>query len=168
MAPCNSCGAALQAHIFPVMYRRPKTGRPGQTLQDGGEAGCFYHPDKRAVIPCSECGRFLCTLCDLELGEKHICPTCLEVGKEKQGHTTIQNSRILYDNIALCISLVPLSIIFWFVSLFTAPAALYLVIRYWNAPLSIIPRSKIRFVFAAALACLQIAAWSALIVAMIT
>jgi hypothetical protein len=35
-----------------------------------------------------------------------------------------------------------------------------MVVRYWRAPGSIIPRTKIRFILAFAIACLQIAAWA--------
>jgi hypothetical protein len=34
-----------------------------------------------------------------------------------------------------------------------------MVVRYWGAPGSIIARTKIRFVLAFTIACLQIAAW---------
>jgi hypothetical protein len=46
----------------------------------------------------------------------------------------------------------------WF-TLITAPVVLFMVIRYWGAPGSIMRRTKIRFVLAFTIACLQIAAW---------
>jgi hypothetical protein len=36
---------------------------------------------------------------------------------------------------------------------------LYVVVRYWRAPSSILPRTKIRFYIAALLATIEIGAW---------
>ena len=49
-------------------------------------------------------------------------------------------------------------LIYWF-TIFTAPVVIYLTIRHWNSPSSIIPRTKIRFVLAFIIASLQIAGW---------
>ena len=47
----------------------------------------------------------------------------------------------------------------WFLSFFSAAAALYIAIRRWKAPLSIVGRTKIRFVAAILLATGELAAW---------
>ena len=65
---------------------------------------------------------------------------------------------MLYDSVALRLAIFPL-IMFWF-TLVTAPAALYLSLRHWNAPTSIVTRGKSRFVAAMALSGLQIVAWA--------
>jgi hypothetical protein len=72
----------------------------------------------------------------------------------------MENRRVLYDNIALSLAILPN--ILWFITFLTAPVVLYYVIRYWKAPSSIIPRTKIRFIFAASFALLQILGWSLL------
>jgi hypothetical protein len=159
---CSGCGVHLRADVFPAAYRRTENGKPSESLKNTKEAGCFYHPDKRAVIHCSMCGRFLCALCDLEFGERNLCPACLEIGNKKQQLENLANDRILYDNIALFLSVIPFTFILWFLSFITAPAALFVVIRYWKAPSSLLPRSKVRFVVAFILAGLQIAGWSVL------
>jgi len=41
----------------------------------------------------------------------------------------------------------------------TAPAALYLTVRHWRTPLSIFPRTKIRFIIAFLLAAAQLVGW---------
>jgi len=38
--------------------------------------------------------------------------------------------------------------------------ALFVAIRYWNAPRSIIPRTKIRYIVAIVIATLEIVAWA--------
>src|SRR5438046_1925263 len=73
---CPACDARLQVEIFPAFLRPLAEGQHGETILVEGEASCFYHPRKRAVIPCSACGRFLCALCDVELNNEHLCPVC--------------------------------------------------------------------------------------------
>ena len=114
---------------------------------------------KKAVIPCSACGRFLCALCDVEFNGRHLCPACLETGKRKRKIKNLENHRTLYDTTTLFLAILPMVFCFW-VTLLTAPMVLFLVIRYWKAPTSIVPRTKIRFVSAFVIASLQIVGWS--------
>lgn len=123
-----------------------------------GEAACFYHPQKKAVLPCDACGRFVCSLCDCELNGQHFCPACLESGKTKGKIKSLENRRTLYDSLALSLSLLPL-LIFYF-TIITAPMSLFIAIRYWNAPRSLVHRTKIRFIFAVLFSILQIVGWA--------
>jgi hypothetical protein len=123
------------------------------------EASCFYHPDKRAVIPCDSCGRFLCSLCDIELNNRHICASCLETGQEKGKIKNLENHRKLHDSIALHLAVLPIV---------TAPVAFYLAIRHWKTPSSVIPRSKIRQILALLISGGQMVGWSALIYSMVS
>ncbi|MFP4445328.1 MAG: hypothetical protein ACLFPD_03670 [Desulfosudaceae bacterium] len=157
-APCPSCGAWLRVEVFPALGRGVEPGQNGELRLLDDDAACFYHPDKKAVVPCAACGRFLCALCDLELDGRHLCVTCLEQGAKSRSFKTLEHRRILYDNLALYIAI--LSLLFWFVSFITAPIVLYLVGRHWKTPTSIIPRTKIRFVAAFFIAGLQLAGWS--------
>jgi hypothetical protein len=52
-------------------------------------------------------------------------------------------------------------LIFYF-TLVTAPIALFVAIRYWNAPRSLVRRTKIRYITAIILASMQIAGWGLL------
>lgn len=99
----------------------------------------------------------MCALCDCELHRDHYCPACLEVGRKKGKIKSLENQRTLYDSIALSLAVFPV-LIFYF-TIITAPMALYIAIRYWNAPRSIIHRTKIRYVLAILLASLQIIGW---------
>jgi hypothetical protein len=160
LSPCPACGVPLQIEVFPALFRNQSVGRSGEAILVEGESSCFYHPQKRAVIPCQGCGRFLCALCDCELHGQHFCPACLETGKTKGKIKNLENQRVLYDSIALSLAVYPL-LIFYF-TLVTAPAALFVAIRYWNAPRSIVHRTKARSVVAVLLASLQIAGWGVL------
>ena len=162
MSPCPACGVRLQVEVFPALFHSRSIGRSSETIIVEGESSCFYHPQKKAVVPCQGCGRFLCALCDCELNGQHFCPACLDAGKNRGKIKSLENQRTLYDSIALSLAIYPL-LIFYF-TLVTAPMRLYVALRYWKAPRSIVRRTKIRFVAAIILALLQIGGWCALFV----
>ncbi len=157
LVTCPSCEGRLRADVFPALYRELPAIRSGKTLQTDNEAGCFYHPRKKAVVPCSACGRFVCDLCDVALNGQHLCPACFEKGKSKRKIKSLENHRTCYDTIALMVATVSM-LIYWF-SIFTAPFVIYLTVRHWKSPSSIIPRTKIRFVLAFIIASVQITGW---------
>lgn len=162
LRPCPACGTAVQIEVFPSALRPTGRGSAGEAVQIDGEASCFYHPAKKAVVPCESCGRFLCAVCDVELSGQHLCPACVESGRKKGRLQQLENRRTLYDNLALAAAVYPL--IFIWTTLIGAPIALYLSIRYWNAPSSAIPRSKWRFVLAIIIALAELGTWAAFII----
>lgn len=157
LIPCPSCQTPLEIEIFPAFFRRINPGKSAEALIVEGESSCFYHPEKKAIIPCAGCGRFLCALCDCELHGQHFCPTCLDAGRTKGKIKSLENQRTRHDNIALALAFYPL-LIFW-LTIFTAPVALFIAIRHWNSPRSLVRRTKIGFVIAIVFAGLQIGGW---------
>ncbi len=157
---CPACHVPLRVEVFPALFKETAPAQSSQVLVTEGEAGCFYHPHKKAVLPCDACGRFLCALCDVELNGRHLCPACLETGRKKGHLTHLDNRRTLYDSLALTLTLVPL--LFWPLTLITAPAALFIAIRFWNAESSVVRRTKIRLVLAIFIALIQIVGWAIL------
>jgi hypothetical protein len=155
--PCPSCHVPIRIDVFSAFFRGLRPGESGEASTDE-QASCYYHPQKQALIPCDHCGRFLCALCDVKWGERHLCPVCLETGKKKGRIINLDRHRVLYDDTALGVALIPV-ITVWFTAV-TAPIALYLAIRHWNSPTSIVRRTKIRFILALALSGLQILAWA--------
>jgi hypothetical protein len=151
------CGAKVRADVYPAFFRPSTRGRDGEALVVETEASCFYHSQKKAILPCEGCGRFLCALCDCELHGQHFCPACLEAGQKKGKIKRLEQERTLYDNIALSLAIYPL-LIFYF-TIVTAPVSLVIAIRFWNAPLSIVHRTKIRLVFAILIAGLELIGW---------
>jgi hypothetical protein len=166
LAPCPACGAPVQVEVFPAFFRKIAPGQNAQAVLVEGESSCFYHPQKKAVRPCDSCGRFLCALCDCELNSQHFCPSCLETGKSKGKIKSLENQRTRYDTIALGLAIAPI-LIFYF-TLITAPMALYVAIRYWKAPQSIVRRSRVRLILAIIIALLEIAGWITLFIALTT
>ena len=154
---CPSCSSQLRVEVFPTLFRGPAQVQAAQSVVTEGEAGCFYHPNKKAVLPCETCGRFLCALCDVELNGQHLCPACLASGRKKGTLADLDNRRVLYDSLALTLALLP--ILIWPFTLITAPAALFIAIRYWKAPGSVVHRTRVRLILAMVLALAQMAGW---------
>lgn len=168
MAPCPSCGELLQIEVFPALFRKITPGPAAEPVVTEGESGCFFHPQKKAVVHCSGCGRFLCALCDCRLGDEHFCPACLEAGKSKGKIKALDSRRICYDNIALGLALLPVLMFpFFYMSIITTPMALFVAIFYRNAPRSLVRRSRLRLILAIFVAVLQIGGWGALIISMV-
>ena len=157
LAACSSCNSLLRTDVFPALYRSLPIGQSGEALQADKEAGCFYHPRKKAVVSCAACGRFLCALCDVAFNDQHLCPSCLEKGRTKRKIKSLENHRTCYDTIALAVAL--FSFLIYWLSIITAPLVIFLTVRYWRAPSSIIPRTKIRFILAFVIAGMQITGW---------
>ena len=166
LTPCQSCGAPLQVEVFPALFRKIAPGESAQAVLVGGESSCFYHPQKKAVVPCAGCGRFLCALCDCELHGQHYCPACLETGKSKGKIKNLENQRTRYDTVALALAILP--VLFFYFTIITAPMTLFIAIRYWNAPQSLVHRTWLRFSLAIMVALLQIAGWTAFFIALAT
>src|SRR5205085_10625055 len=104
------------------------------------------------------CGLFVCALCELPLGAEKICPTCLDKAQ-------LVNHRFLWDRLALMLVTYPL--LFFYISILTAPMAAFVAIRYWKAPTSILRPGKTLMVVALSVALLEIAGWAVLILVVI-
>jgi hypothetical protein len=155
LQPCPSCESPLRVDVFPALFREEKVVAAEGVMADG-EASCFYHPEKKAAIVCDGCGRFLCSLCDVDFNGQHLCPTCLETGGQKGKITKLQSSRMLYNRQALILAVLPLFI--------TGLAALYVAIRYWKTPSSLVSPQRWMMPTALALAILQTIAFSTIII----
>ncbi|HET9409871.1 MAG TPA: hypothetical protein VFO39_21730 [Candidatus Sulfotelmatobacter sp.] len=112
------------------------------------QATCFFHPDKAFQACCHRCGRFVCALCDLQLGVEHVCPTCFERGRADSGAETGKSEwryrDVLYDSVALTVGWI--WILVWPSIVVAMPAVIFLHIKYRKAPRSyLIPRSGWRF-----------------------
>jgi hypothetical protein len=82
----------------------------------------------------------------------------MESGAEPTGFE-LQHTR--YDHVAL--ALTTIALLFWPITIITAPAALFLVIRFWNRRSTVLRRSRAIFIIAGLLAVLEICAWAVFI-----
>jgi uncharacterized paraquat-inducible protein A len=146
-ARCPNCHQRVRVLVFAAMNSNA-TGTLPAALQGEAEASCFYHPQNRAAQVCGECGRFLCNLCELDVDGRAVCPRCFEQAGPVVTHRT------MHDTTALALSTFP--VLFWPAAFVGAPWALFLVVRRWSTPLSIVPRTKIRFILAALFALSEI------------
>ncbi|HTS76455.1 MAG TPA: hypothetical protein VMG40_09645 [Bryobacteraceae bacterium] len=151
---CPVCGASILMAVFPAIGRKRAGAQPEAVIADS-EASCFYHPASRAVVPCDECGRFLCSLCEIEIDSRRLCPKCFEAGVASNRLQAAETRRTMYDTIALSLATFP-ALLFW-PAIVGAPAALYTIVRRWRTPLSIVPRTRVRYYLAALLALAEIA-----------
>ncbi len=164
LAPCPSCRVPFQVETFPALFRPAAQGAGGEPVMVEGEASCFYHPNKKAVIPCHGCGRFLCALCDCELNRQHFCPACLETGRQKGRIKNLENQRTLYGNIALALAIYPVVFIIGiYFTFITAPLAIFVALRYWKVPGSIVGGGHVRHVLAIILGTAELAGWVVMI-----
>ena len=148
---CPGCGADIVTVAFPVLFRGIQTPRQAERIVSDEHAGCFYHPDKTVAVPCDLCGRFLCDLCDVRMGSRHLCPSCIAsaVGDGKEASLT--NSYFAWDSLAWRLAVWPLAV--------TPIIALYLALRHWKSPTGPFARTRVRWIVAATLGPIQIIAW---------
>lgn len=140
---CPYCEKGLQIRVWPVF--RQNTNAVSAAPE---QATCFFHPEKAVQACCQRCGRFLCALCDFELGAEHVCPTCFERGRTDTGLNGGQAEwrprDVLYDSIALAFGC--WWILVWPVVVAALPAAIFLHVKYRKAPRRyLVPRSGWRF-----------------------
>lgn len=159
---CSFCKLPVMVNIFPALYKGADKGMSGQSVSPDDESGCFFHPNKRAVTPCEICGRFLCSLCEIDFNNQRVCSSCIESGKKKLKLTNLEGRRRLYDNIALFLAVFPM--LFVWPTIITAPYSIFLSIRHWKSPSSIIHRTKARFIFAILLSTAQLVGWGFVII----
>jgi hypothetical protein len=154
---CGHCGAVAQIDFFPALLQ-DSIGKPAENVVLETESSCFFHPAKRAVTACQGCGRFLCSLCDVDMGGQRLCPRCIEQGAKADSLEPLRTEFTRYDHVALALAIVPM--IFFFITIITAPIAIYVCLKYRNAPISAVPRGKMIFRIAFCLALLQLVAWT--------
>lgn len=154
---CPACGSRVQTVVFPAFYRQTAPAGNAEPLLADSDAGCFYHPAKKAAVVCDACGRFLCALCNIDFAGRHLCPACLEQGGVKTETAALDNTRTLYDSMALMLAL--LSLVICYLGALTAPAALFLAIYHWKTPSSLLHRTKARHIAAILLSLLILAGY---------
>lgn len=142
---CPDCTKPLRVAVFPGFRRGPVAGRAAAAITGEGEAACYFHATKKAVVPCDECGRFLCALCDITLDDRHLCPTCLQTAHAKGTVETLEKSRVRWDIMAWYINLACFTCIGAPVA---AVANIVLLILRWRSPASRVARSRLRLVSA--------------------
>jgi uncharacterized paraquat-inducible protein A len=145
LAVCTACGSENQVRTFPAILGAPESpSRPDAAAE--GEAACYDHPSKRAVAACTQCGRFVCQLCSVDLGQGVWCPSCVAAGAGSARTVKLETYRDLYDSMALTLPVA--SLLLWPLAPLAALASLVLTGMRWKRPLSLVRRNRWRFVAA--------------------
>jgi hypothetical protein len=162
LSPCGACGLAQRYELFPAWEAPPPSSSGGEAVVSAEEASCAFHPGKKAVVSCARCGLFVCSLCELEVSGERICPRCLETGVKKGKLKDLENHRFLYDRLALMLAVYPA--VLFYPTLLTAPVALFVALRFWNAPRSLVKPGRGAQIWAVVLALLEMAGWVLLVI----
>lgn len=158
---CPACRAPVHAWEFPRLrsgdISNEETGL--NNVSEEGDAVCHFYPELKAETVCDECGCFMSSKASVTWGARVLCLPCLHQLREKKGNDEFLAKRTLYDNTALglVLFLSPLS-------LFTAPMALYYLIRYRNSSRGLVPRGRARWVLAMILSLGFMLGWLLLLV----
>ena len=159
--PCPACRAPVYAKVYPRLVSGGISGKEvgKRGASEEGDAVCSFYPELKAETVCEECGCLLSEKASVIWSGNNFCMPCLHLLREKKEKDGFLSKRTIYDNLALglVLFLAPLS-------LFTAPMALYYLIRYRNSSRGIVPRGKARWVLALILCVGVMLVWLILLV----
>lgn len=155
---CPVCRAEINLSVFPRLYREP-VDKSVPKLADGSQAKCNFYPELAAEKVCDECGCFLSEKASVRWGNLDLCLPCLHRLREEKKSSTFVARSTLHDNRAL--ALVTLLAPF---TLFTAPVAVFLLLKNRKNLSSFAPRGRTRWWVAMTLSILWIIVWTVLIV----
>lgn len=134
---CPACRGQLRAVFFRAFEHPPEgvSTMRGAAAREG-DATCFFHAENQAALACDSCGRFVCALCDLPLGDRHLCPACLGARKPLE----LATSRTCWSMAALFAGVAPLvfGIFIWPLLVFTGLLAIFLALWGWKKPGSLV------------------------------
>jgi hypothetical protein len=105
-------------------------------------------------------------LCEIEIDGRRICPSCLKTARHGREISSLETERTVYERVAMALAVFPMLLI-W-PTILTAPAAIFVSIRYWKAPGSVLGRKRWKFVLASAVAAPQICGWLFLLSVIVT
>lgn len=137
---CTACDIDQHYFLFPSFGSRIKPGQRAELAVADGEGTCFFHPTKRAQVPCDLCGRFLCALCDLDLAGQHLCSSCLPAAQKKGQLAHLDRRRFLPHSAA--ISLVICSLLVIPLAVILAPIAIYFAARTLRGESGLVTRGR--------------------------
>ena len=159
---CPQCQVHLRGVVFPAFWQSAPTPVRGGDKVHEGESSCFFHAENKAALACDRCGRFICKLCEVELGPRRLCPTCLGSGLRGTSIPELLVSRFCWGNFALLMGGLPLlgGIFLWPLFIISGPLPIFAAIYGWRKPGSLIHGSR-RWaaVLGAFCGLLQLVAW---------
>ena len=182
-ARCPSCQKIILGRLFPALWKQHEVKPPSLPSQpQEGEAACFYSPNRVATKTCEHCGVFISDAWAAKWGDMTVCLKCIENLRTKSKDLRFESGRTLWDNVALTLVVTPLilavlllatfigyffSIVLLLATIVTAPAAIFVSLRFWKAPRSLVPRGPWRLAMALFVSFTLIGLWVVAIVKLI-
>jgi len=154
---CVSCRKVLYINIFPALLKTLRKGQLAETAVVAEDARCYFHDEHVAVQACGQCGVFMCSLCDLEVDNRHLCPRCFN--QDEDLHNAYIGKAVLYDSMllrAIPISYLVSGLFCNILVLIFAPMIFIGSIVFWNRVKTPYPRGKWRMAIALLLSGLQL------------
>jgi hypothetical protein len=136
---CTKCGTELSVTIFDNVGRPLPVGEGARTISDSSEASCYNHFTKMAVCGCDNCGKLMCTVCNIDVENKHFCPDCVLNPVVARTFPQLVNERLCEEKsvwLTAWLGAYPL-----FVCL-SIPLTIGLSIVFWSRPGSLIGNSR--------------------------
>lgn len=141
--------------VYPAFLLEDSTAAYEETSVDGSTAPCFAHPERAAVAECAVCGRFACSLCSVQEGERTLCLDCF--GKV-EGSSDRPHNVTRWDDICIAGALLP-CLLLW-PTLVSAPTTVVLSIRNLRKPRTgLRPLSRTKLTLALVLALAECVGW---------
>lgn len=171
---CFHCNAEQVQVLYPAGYREANDLAP--TPAEEGGAACYFHEASDAQNVCDDCGRFLCDLCTLAIPmpanappdfPERLCPACFEnrVALETSNPRwdLFRTTYPRYDLIVGFLILGPVVLFpFLIFSIFTFPAALFILLRYWRFNRTPVRQFRSNMIASLVVAVLGILLWLAI------
>jgi len=160
---CPVCRAEVNLTLFPRLFGEFETIADVEATTVENESSCSFFPGLRAEKVCDECGAFLSHRAAISWGGRDLCLPCLHRLREVERSPDYIARTRLNDRRAL-------ALVTWLApfSLFTAPIALFLLLRHRGKPEGFVPRSGAIWWIAFALATSLLIGWLVLIVVWIS
>ncbi|HEX7833648.1 MAG TPA: hypothetical protein VF787_28605 [Thermoanaerobaculia bacterium] len=74
---CGACRNTFEATAFSPPDKRARTIEVAVSGPEGANA-CANHARNAAVTSCERCGLFICSLCEMNVGDGAMCPSCFQ------------------------------------------------------------------------------------------
>ena len=155
---CPVCSSQISLAVFPRFFR-DETEMPNDRVASEDEAICSFYGKLKAEKVCDECGCLMSLRVSVNWGDRDYCLPCLYRLREEKKNASFVAQAKLYDNLAL-------ALVTWFApfSFFTAPVALFLLLRYRKRSQTFVSRSPLRWWLAFLLSSAWILLWGAIII----
>ncbi len=106
----------------------------------------FITPKRKPSGPATAADDFFARFAIANCWVNTSVPPALRRVNPSEKIQNLDHQRMRYDSIALSLAVLPMLI--YYLTFITAPMALFVAIRYWNAPPSLVGQNRVRYIAA--------------------